>query len=206
MITKLNLATNPFRNRTLPYLIAAVLLLVAVGGALGSLAGWRNVNKLNEVTKTDISEMNTRLGELKGQGEAVQQELSPEQREILVGAHKLVANKSFSWSRLFSDIEGVMPGNVSAARIVVDNVFQERDRLNAELTFTVRSSNYANVDQMISRMNNSGVFKAEMRSQDLQQTDRSTYTEYTLHLIYAPVGNIVVPAQVDLASNQGGGR
>ncbi len=206
MITKLNLATNPFRNRTLPYLIAALLLLIAVGGAIGSVARWRNVNKLNDVAKTDISEMNTRLSELKGQGEAVQQELSPEQREILVGAHKLVANKTFSWSRLFSDIEGVMPGNVSAARIVVDNVFQERERIKADLTFTVRSSSYANVDQMINRMNNSGVFKAELRSQDLQQTDRSTYTEYTLHLVYAPVGSVVIPSQMDLASNQGGGR
>lgn len=206
MITKLNLATNPFRNRTLPYLIAALLLLIAVGGAIGSFARWRNVNKLNEVAKIDISEMITRLSQLKGQGEAVQQELSPEQREILIGAHKLVANKSFSWSRLFSDIEGVMPGNVSAARIVVDNIFQERNRIKADLTFTVRSSNYANVDQMINRMNNSGVFKAELRSQDLQQTDRSTYTEYTLHLVYAPVGNVVVPTQTDLASNEGGGQ
>ncbi|MBK7708655.1 MAG: hypothetical protein IPN69_19115 [Acidobacteria bacterium] len=208
MITKLNLATNPFRNRTLPYLIAVLLLMTALGGAFWSLTRWSNIRKLNEVAKTDIERINAELTELKGKGDRVQQELTPDQRALLVGAHKLVANKSFSWSRLFADIEGVLPGNVSASRIAVENIFQERESIKADLAFSVLSRDYASVEQMINRMNNSGVFKAELRGQDLQQTDRSTYTEFTLHLAYTPnIGYAVpTPTPADLVSNQGGNR
>ena len=208
MITKLNLATNPFRNRTLPYLIAVLLMMTALGGAFWSLARWSNIRTLNEVAKTDIERINAELTELKGKGDRVQQELTPDQRALLVGAHKLVANKSFSWSRLFADLEGVLPGNVSASRIAVENIFQERESIRADLAFSVLSRDYASVEQMINRMNNSGVFKAELRGQDLQQTDRSTYTEFTLHLAYTPnIGYAVpTPTPADLVSNQGGNR
>lgn len=208
MITKLNLATRPFRNRTLPYLIALVLLIVALGGASWSLASWSNLKMLNEVTKSEIYEINVKLTELKGKGDQVRQELAPGQRQLLVGAHKLVASKSFGWSRLFSDIEGVLPGNVSASRIAVENVFQERGNIKAELLFSVLSRDYASVDQLITRMNNSGVFKAELRSQDLQQTERSVYTEFTLNVVYTPNSGYTVPTPtpVDLVSNQGGNQ
>ncbi len=208
MITRLNLATTPFRNRTLPYLIALLLLIVAVGGSLWSISSWSNLRKLNEVAKTDIERINADLETLKGKGDQVQQQLSPDERARLVGAHKLVANKSFSWSRLFADIEGVLPGSVSASRIAVDNIFQERENVKADLTFAVLSRDYASVEQLITRMNNSGVFKAELRGQDLQQTDRSTYTEFTLHLIYTPNAgySIPTPNQGDLVSNQGGNQ
>ncbi len=208
MITRLNLATHPFRNRTLPYLIAALLLIVAVGGILLSLGRWNNVRKLNAVVKSEIEEMNAKLTEFKAKGDQIAQDLPAEKRALLVGAHKLVANKSFSWSRLFFDLESVMPNNVSASRIVVENVFQERERINADLTFSVLSRDYANVEQMINRMNNSGVFRAELRSQERQQTDRSIYTEYTLHLIYMPdTGySLPTPTPPELVSNQGGQR
>ncbi len=208
MITSLNLATRPFRNRTLPYLIALVLMIIALGGASWSLASWSNLKKLNGVTKSEIDDINLKLTDLRGKGDEVRQELTPAQRELLIGAHKLVANKSFSWSRLFSDIEGVLPGNVSASRIAVENVFQERGSIKAELTFSVLSRDYASVDQLITRMNNSGVFKAELRGQDRQETDRSVYSEFTLYVIYSPNNGYAVPTPtpVDLVGNQGGNQ
>ena len=60
---------------------------------------------------------------------------------------------------------------------------------------------------MIDNMNNSGVFKAELRGQDLQKTERLTFTEYTLHLIYVP--NYLAPTAAnpsDLAMEQQGGN
>ena len=36
------------------------------------------------------------------------------------------------------------------------------------------------------QMNNSGLFQAELRGQDLQKTDRTTFSEYTLRVIYSP--------------------
>jgi Tfp pilus assembly protein PilN len=203
MITKLNLASRPFRNRTLPYLIALILLACSVGGAILCFAKLRDYQDRNELVKSDMTRIEAELKELNNKGELVQQELSPEQRALLIGAHKLVANKAFGWSRLFADLEQVLPGSVSASRISVENIFQDGDRIKAELDFAVLSRDYRNVAQMIDNMNNSGVFKAELRGQDLQKNERLTYTEYTLHLIYTPYYSLPA-ASTDLA--QGGSQ
>jgi len=57
---------------------------------------------------------------------------------------------------------------------------------------------------MIEQMNNSGVFQAELRGQDLQKTERSTYTEYTLRLIYSPTYRLSAPT-TEVAQNNSGG-
>jgi Tfp pilus assembly protein PilN len=205
VITKLNLASRPFRNRTLPYLISLVLLFFALGGAVWAVAKWNDIRQRNEILKAQISETEKKTQELNRKGELVQQELTPEQKALLVGAHKLVANKSFGWSRLFADLEAVLPGSVSASRIAVENVFKDGDRLKADLEFSVLSRDYPSVEQMINNMNNSGIFKAELRSQDFQKTERLAFTEYTLHLIYTPREGYSMPLPAsELVQNQGG--
>jgi Tfp pilus assembly protein PilN len=202
VITKINLASNPFRNRTLPYLISLVLLALAISGAMLSFSIWRNAAENNEIAKNDISRMEGELKELKTKGELVQQQLSPEQRTLLVAAHKLVANKSFGWSRLFADLEGVLPGSVSASRIKVENVYKDGDRIKAELDFGVLSYNYQSVMTMIDNMNNSGVFRAELRGQDLQKSENAVYTEYSLSVIYTPSAGYAADPS-DVASTGG---
>jgi Tfp pilus assembly protein PilN len=186
VITKLNLASRPFRNRTLPYLIALLLLAFSVGGAILCFAKLRNIAADNELAVKQIADIELEVKGLDEKGKQVQEELTPDQRALLVGAHKLVANKSFGWSKLFSDLEGVLPSSVSASRISVENIFKDGDRIKAELDFAVLSNDYQSVAVMIDNMNNSGVFRAELRGQDLQKTERSVYSEYTLHLIYTP--------------------
>lgn len=159
----------------------------------------RNSNA-TEIVKREISTTEAEVQRLKGEGEKVQQQLTPQQRELLVASHKLVANKSFGWSRLFADLESVLPGSVSASRIAVENVYKDGDQVKAELDFAVLSRDYPAVMSMIDSMNNSGLFQAELRGQDRQKTERMTYTEYSLHLIYtqnyayttpqAPAGDI----------------
>lgn len=205
MITKLNLASKPFKNRTLPYLISLLLLAMAVAGAALSFNKWNDVYERNELAKTEIRQIEEKLKELNGKGELVQQQLTPEQRELLIAAHKLVANKSFGWSRLFGDLEAVLPGSVSASRISVENIYKDGDRIKAQLEFSVLSRDYPAVLTMIDNMNSSGVFRAELRSQDLQETESITYTEYTLNLIYTPPVSYS-PNPSDVASTQEGGN
>jgi Tfp pilus assembly protein PilN len=197
VINKLNLATNPFRNRTTPYLTAFALLIVGFAGIVLGAAQWRQAAKDNEITARQITEMEAELQRLKAEGEKVRQQLTPEQRELLFAAHKLVANKTFGWSRLFADLESVMPGGVSANRIVVQNVFRDADKVAAEIEFGVISRDFQAVMSMIQAMNNSGVFRAELRGQDLQKTDTSTYTEYRLRLIYTPSYTYAVNSATD---------
>ena len=184
MITKLNLSSNPFRNRTPPYLISALMIGLASVAMIFFLATLRQNNADNARIAAQAEQMDAEVKRLKGEGEKVQQQLSPQQRELLVASHKLVANKSFGWSRLFADLERVLPGSVSASRISVENVYKDGDQVKAVLDFAVLSRDFAAVSSMIDSMNNSGVFQAELTSQDRQKTERMTFTEYSLRLIY----------------------
>lgn len=199
MITKLNLATRPFRNRTTPYILSAVLLFLAGIAALLCLAQLRsNANNLELVAK-QRREFEEDVKRFRGEGEKVQQQLTTDQRSLLTAAHKLVANKNFGWSRLFADLEGVMPNNVSASRIAVQNVYRDGDRVKAELDFAVLSRDYQAVMAMIGSMNNSGMFQAELRGQNLRETDRMTYSEYSMKLIYTPPFGIAANEASDVA-------
>jgi len=207
VITKLNLATRPFRNRTTPYLISILLLGLAVSGGLLCFSQMNKVGSENELAKSQIKQMEEEIKVLKGRGESVQQRLSPEQQNLLIASHKLVANKTFGWSRLFADLEAVLPGSVSASRIAVENVYKDGDRVKAELDFGVLSRDYPAVMTMIANMNGSGLFQAELKGQDRQENERGTFTEYTLHLVYTPAyGYAPTPANEIAQSGQGGAQ
>jgi Tfp pilus assembly protein PilN len=203
VITKLNLATHPFRNRTTPYILSLVLIALGAFGALVGISQWYQAGKENEIARKQLDEMEKEIAGLKGEGEKVQQQLTPEQRQVLIAAHKLVANKTFGWSRLFADLESVLPGNVSTSRISVENIYRDGDRVKADLELSVLSRDYQSVMGMIGAMNNSGLFQAELRGQDRQENERVTYMEYTLRLIYSPAyGYSTTTTQSDVA--QGG--
>jgi len=180
------------------------MLGISVAGAIYCFAILRENSIKDREALARIEVMNAEIARLQGEGKKLQQQLSPEQQNLLIAANRLVAHKDFIWSRLFSDLEGVMPGSVSASRIAVKNVFSEGGQVRAELDFAVLSHDYAAVDTMINQMNNSGVFQAEMRGQDLQKTERSTFTEYTLQLIYSPTYRLSAPP-VEVAQNSSGG-
>lgn len=205
MIAKLNLASKPFRNRTTPYLLSLLLLGLAVSGGVIAFAQLnRNSTRIAD-DREQISRMEDEVKQLKGEGAKVQQQLTPEQQRLLVASHKLVANKSFGWSRLFADLESVLPNNVSASRISVENIFKDGDRVKAELEFGVLSRDYQAVMAMIATMNTSGLFQAELRGQDLQKNERGTYSEYTLRLIYTPPYGYAAAPSSDVAQNGQGG-
>ncbi|MGI9055599.1 MAG: PilN domain-containing protein [Pyrinomonadaceae bacterium] len=204
MITKLNLSSHPFRNRTLPYVLSLLLVAFAVAGAVLSFARLNYIANENEIAKSQMQEMQTQLKELNQKGELVQQQLTPQEQALLIAAHKLVANKNFGWSHLFADLESVLPGSVSVSRISVENIYKTAEgRTQAELDFAVLSRDYQSVLTMIERMNNSGAFQADLRGQDLQKSEHFSYTEYTLHLVYRPSGSYSVDAPPsDVAQNQ----
>ena len=181
------------------------MLGISVGGALLCFGILRNNSIEDQRLVGQISDLQGQVDQLKGRGNEVKQQLSPDQQNLLIAAHKLVSNKNFVWSRLFSDLETVMPTSVSASRISVKNVFSEGDQVRAELDFAVLSHDYPAVLTMIDQMNNSGLFQAELRGQDLQKTDRTTFTEYTLRVIYSPTRQLGGPV-TDVAQNTGGAQ
>lgn len=192
----------------MPYLVAAAVVLVAFIGAIFGIAEYRQASATNELVQSDIDRMVKDLEALKAKEDQVRQSLTTPQQQLMVAAHTLVAHKDFSWSRLLSDLETVLPGSVSASRINVENVYREGDQLKAELEFAVLARNYQGVLEMIRRMNETGIFRASLRGQDLQKSDRFTYSEFTLRLVYSPRAGYAPAAPSDVARNtsEGGGR
>ncbi len=186
MIQKLNLSSIPFRNRILPWLLSLSLFALSAIGFAYFYNDYRNTKALDEVVKSGTTTMEEDLKRLKEDGEKVQQSLTLEQKQTLVAAHKLVARKDFSWSRLFSDVESLLPSGVSVSRINVQDVYKDSFGTKADLEFSVLSRDSQSVINMIDNMNASGTFQAELRGQDLQKGETITYTEFNLRLIYSP--------------------
>lgn len=187
--------------------MALACCTLALVGVIFGFAKLEEIKDQNEQMQTQIREMESQQADLKGKENQIQQSLTPEQRTLLIASHKLVAQKSFGWSRLFADLEDVLPGSVSVSRINVENVYQTSDRTQAELEFSVLSRDYQSVMNMIDTMNSRGIFQAELRGQDLQKKEYFTYTEYTLHLVYTqPLGYSPAPTRTnDVASVTGQG-
>lgn len=186
-------------------MLAAGLLVIGALGGIFAVSQLYQYSKENEIARKQVDDMESEVGRLKGEGAKVQQQLSPHERELLIASHRLVANKTFGWSRLFSDLESVLPGSVSASRIAVQNIYRDGDRVKAELEFGVLSRDYQAVMGMIGTMNNSGLFQAELRGQDRQESERQTYTEYTLRLVYTPAYGYSTAAADEVAQNPAGG-
>lgn len=180
------------------------MLGISVAGAIYAFAELRANSNDDKRLQEQIAELQNTVDSLNAKGKDVQQSLSTDEQNRLIAAHTIVANKSFNWSRLFSDLEAVMPEGVSASKISVKNVYSEGGQVRAELEFAVLSHDYASVGAMMDQMNNSGLFQAALRGQDLQKTDRTTFSEYTLRVIYSPTYRIPEPT-TDMAQNNAGG-
>ena len=186
MITNLNLASRPFNNRVLPWLLTFVVLLVSVIGLFLVVHLTSQANSEAAVVQVDINSLRQQEQNLMEQAKAVQNTLTPDQQLTLKAAHQLVDRKRFSWSRLFADLEASLPGSVRVSRIAVRDVAPQGDQIVAELELAVFAKTPTTITEMISSMDRAGVFHAELRSQNLQKGRGESGTEYELYVVYRP--------------------
>lgn len=186
MTTKLNLASNPFRNRALPWTVAAIVALASVIGLFLIAQSTIQTNAKVATTQSEVAKLQKQTNDLHKQAEAIKIALTPEQQSALKSAHGLVNRKRFSWSQLFADLESALQGGVRVARIVVQEVRTQDDRTIANLDLTVSSKNPTTITQMIEDMERDGVFHAELRAQTLQRGRGESGAEYEMDVRYVP--------------------
>lgn len=184
MNNSLNLASKPFSNRILPWVLTAVVLFV-------SLIGLFVVVRLTVTTRREADRVQAQINQLKqqeqdllGVARQVQNSLSPEQQQSLPAAHQLVDRKGFLWSRLLADLESSLPDKVKVSRIAVRDVSKQGDQTIAQLDLAVFARDAATISSMISSMHQEGVFEAEIRNQNLQKGRGEAGTEYELFVVY----------------------
>jgi Tfp pilus assembly protein PilN len=186
VITNLNLATRPFNNRVLPWLLTFLVLFVSVIGLFLVVHLTSKANSEATVVQADINNLRQQEQTLMEQAKAVKNTLTPDQQLTLKAAHQLVDRKRFSWSRLFADLEASLPGSVKVSRIAVSDVTPHDDQMVAELDLAVFAKTPTTITEMISSMDRAGVFHAELRSQNLQKGRGESGTEYELYVVYRP--------------------
>ena len=200
MTTKLNLASRPFSNHALPWVLTGLIVAVSLVSLLLIMRWTGQAKAQGNAVQADINALNQQEQGLKAQAAAVQESLTQEQLQTLAAAHVLVDRKRFSWSRLFADIESALPGNVRVTRISVRDVAARGEQTLAELDLTVVSKDPATITNMISEMDRVGIFQAELRAQNLQKGRGESGTEYELYVIYRPPAGATAAKPQDLAS------
>ena len=145
----------------------------------------------------DINTLGQQEQALRKKAELVRSSLTPEQLQTLTAAHILVDRKRFSWSRLFADLEAVLPGDVRVKRIAVRGLSTSGDQTMAELELAVVAKSPNVVTEMISKMAGGGIMQAELRSQNLQRGRGESGSEYELFVVYTPrAGAPIEPSPV----------
>lgn len=201
MTTKLNLASRPFSNHALPWVLTALIVAVSLI-SLALIVRWTSQARSQAANvQADINTLHQQEQTINAEAKKVVDSLTPEQQQTLGAAHVLVDRKAFSWSRLFADLESALPGNVRVTRISVRDVAARGEQTLAELDLTVVTKTPATITDMIGQMDRAGIFQAEVRVQNLQKGRGESGTEYELYVIYRPRASSTSEAKVqDLAS------
>lgn len=186
MSANLNLASEPFRNRILPWTVTSIVALISILALLFIVQSSMQTNAQADAVERDVKGLRTQADVLKAQAEQVRESLTPEQAQSLDAARSLADRKRFSWSRLLADLEAELPGTVRVTRIGVRDVAFRGGEAHAELDITVVGKNPADVTEMIAKMDRGGIFQAEPVSQTLQKGRGESGTEWALYVRYVP--------------------
>ena len=127
MPTKLNLASKPFSNRSLPWVVTTVVIFISLVSLVFIVRAANRANSQAAAVQSDINNLKRQELELHQKAQAVKNSLTTEQLQTLVAAHTLVDRKHFSWSRLLADLESALPGTVRVKLIAVRGVTTRGD-------------------------------------------------------------------------------
>jgi Tfp pilus assembly protein PilN len=193
----LNLASQPFRNRALPWTIAGVITVASLLALFFLISKSSETNTRAAAVEREVDGERQQISGLEHRVEEIKQALTPEQLQTLQAAQALVDRKRFSWARLFADLESALPSSVRVKRISVRDVAVRGGRTVADLELIVVGKNPADVPAMILEMDRAGIFQAELVEQNLQKERNEIGTESTLRVIYRPRGGVPTTATGD---------
>lgn len=186
MTSNLNLASKPFTNHLLPWLMTAAVLFVSLIGLLVVVNYTLQANRESAATRIRINNLRTQEKGLLDDAKKVRESMTHEQLQALDAAHKLADRKAFSWSRLLADLEAALPPNVRVSRIAVRSVGMQGDQTVADLELTVFAKSANVITSMIADMDRAGVFQSDLRAQNLQKGRGESGSEYDLDVTYRP--------------------
>ena len=181
----INLASEPFR-RTRPLLVASGAIAVLMVGLLALLISL-SVLETGQAAQVgqDIDRLQARLQKIAAEQSKLEAVLrQPENAEVLdrsVFLNGLLYAKGISWTRLFDDLEKVVPYNV--------RLIQIRPQVNAQnqisLEMVVGAESSEPVIQMLARLERSPQFGATLIHNRMPPSQNDPLLRYRLSVNYA---------------------
>lgn len=186
MRVPINLSTEPFRHdraKTVFAVVSSLALLALLGVQVFLILGERSNAAENRAA---VDKLQSQLQALTAEQNRVDDSLrQPKNAEVLqqsVLLNALVQRKAISWTRLFSDLEGVLPGNV---RLIQVRLPQINTRNEVTLDMEVGTQQPTAAIEFLTRLQNSPLFGPA----SIQRSDPPTQTEplyrYRLTVSYA---------------------
>jgi Tfp pilus assembly protein PilN len=206
-----NLASEPFRNRRLFWLI--IITIFAVSSAVGfrTIQAITDLDRRIEALEPLVKQDEKKAAEMKKAAASISSSLTPEQNHALQAANTLIARKAFSWTQLLNDLERHVPNTVRVVKISVDKIgqraqgaAQDQAGKTVSLTFSAVGKNVMAVTEMIESLSKSGFFIAEPRS--ITPLDGVEDVEFVIAVEYQPAAS-QRPSRAGLANQVAeGGR
>ena len=184
MFARLNLASQPFRNRTLPWTVAVVVFAVSLVALVFIVGAAREARGKADRVAEDVQKYRRETESVKERAAQLVKSVSPEDLRSLEAAQTLVDRKRFSWSQLLADLESVLSSDVRVTRISVREVAQVGGQMRADLDLAVVGRNPADVIDMIEQMRRTGVFNAVPVSENPRQGRGEAGFEWSLRVGY----------------------
>lgn len=186
MRVPINLASEPFR-RDRPILAASAALALVLTGLLGVLMYLIEADRSRlSDTRTQVDKLTTELRSTTAEqaqlDASLRQPLNAAvlQQNVLLNA--LVNRKSVSWTRIFSDLEGVMPLNVRLIQVRLPQVDSQNQVL---LDMVVGAQTPGPVIEFLKRLQGSARFGPATVHNSAPPTDNEPLYRYRVSVNYA---------------------
>lgn len=181
-----NLASEPFR-RDRPMLVASTafgIVLVALLGVLVFLILSERSRQTD--TRAAVAKLSAEARTLSEQQAQLEGTLRlPMNAEVLERSlllNTLIQHKSISWTKLFADIEGVLPNNVKVIQIRLPQVNSRRE---VALDLEVGAQNPGQMIEFLKRLQDSPLFGPASNPRSAPPTQNEPLYRYRVVVSYA---------------------
>jgi Tfp pilus assembly protein PilN len=183
-VIRTNLATRPFYNERLVNLWLMLLGTVVVAATLFNITQARSDSGSNTELASQAAENVTRTNDVRRTATGLRASLDAKQLEAVSidarEANNLIDRRTFSWTALFNRFETTLPDEV---RITSVRPTVDRDH-KITLTISVVARSVNDVDQFMSRLDETGAFKELYSTEERPNEDNQI--ESVLTMVYVP--------------------
>jgi Tfp pilus assembly protein PilN len=181
----INLAREPFR-RDRPILVASALTALLLVGSLIFLISLAITDKqAAQQAQTELTTLNRQLLQIRTEQARLDREMRLPGNEVVLDrsilVNTLIRRKAISWTKIFADLNTVLPHNVRI--IAIRPQVNSKDQLSLDMTVAAESPEP--VIGFIAKLEGSDVFGAVTPSGITPPTQNDPIYRYRLSVTYA---------------------